>query len=432
MIQIGFGTADITPAVGSAIPGGFAPRTSTGVRDLLQARACVIEGHPHCAAVVGVDAVSLRFDTIEKARGAIESTVGIPAHHVTIAANHTHSGGPSNDVLGTDSDDAYCDLVATRIAEAVRAAHERREEAEAAWASTSCEGWSFNRRFKMKDGSEATNPGKTNPNKVEVAGPTDPEIGAIAFRRATGGWLGAIASFACHSTVVGGTEFSADYSGCWQQALHGRAGSDFTLVFLNGACGDVTQIDHENADVKESGPEWAKAMAGALADSMLASIDSAQFHADVPVRAAHGTASVRYRHPKMEALAQARALVDSPDDWAKEKWQARDLILLAEAIGDADGVECSVDALAIGDAAVAASPWQPFCEYGLRIKQESCFSPTLIATFANGMLGYVPTPRAMEKGGYEPTLCRGSKLQPDAGDRITRETIRVLSMLSLR
>ena len=113
MMQIGFGTADITPAVGLAIPGGFAPRASTGVRDPLQARACVIEGHPHCMAVVGVDAVSLRFDTIEKARSAIESAVGIPARHVTIAANHTHSGGPSNDVLGTDSDDAYCDLIWT-------------------------------------------------------------------------------------------------------------------------------------------------------------------------------------------------------------------------------------------------------------------------------------------------------------------------------
>lgn len=430
MTQIGFGAADITPAVGSAIPGGFAPRASTGVQDPLQVRACVVDGRPHCAAVVGVDAVSLRFDTIEKARRAIESAVGIPAHRVTIAANHTHSGGPSNDVLGTDSDDAYCDLIAVRIAEAVGTAHAQREEAEVAWASTRCEGWAFNRRFKMKDGSEATNPGKTNPDKVEVAGPTDPEIGTIAFRRSDGTRLGAIVNFACHSTVVGGSQFSADYSGYWQQALRERTDSDFSLVFLNGACGDVTQIDHENADVKESGPEWAKAMADALADSMLASIDSAAFQADVPVRTAHGSARVRYRHPTAEALAQARALVDSPGEWVKEKWQARDLILLAEAIGDADGVECSVDALAIGDAAIAASPWQPFCEYGLRIKQASRFSPTLIATFANGMLGYVPTPRAMEKGGYEPTLCRGSKLQPDAGDRIAAETIRVLSTLA--
>ena len=55
---------------------------------------------------------------------------------------------------------------------------------------------------------------------------------------------------------------------------------------------------------------------------------------------------------------------------------------------------------------------------------------TLVATFANGMLGYVPTPQAFEGGGYEPTLCRGSKLVPDAGGRIADESVRLLRGLA--
>jgi hypothetical protein len=31
------------------------------------------------------------------------------------------------------------------------------------------------------------------------------------------------------------------------------------------------------------------------------------------------------------------------------------------------------------------------------------------------MVGYVPTPKAFETGGYEPRLARSSKLMPDAG-----------------
>ena len=113
---------DITPEVGKPIPGGFAPRESTGVLDPLQARACVIEGAGKTVAVVGVDAVSLRFDTIEKARRMIGAKGGPPERNVIVAASHTHSGGPSNDVLGTGSDEAYCEGLAAKIAEAVLAA----------------------------------------------------------------------------------------------------------------------------------------------------------------------------------------------------------------------------------------------------------------------------------------------------------------------
>jgi len=46
------------------------------------------------------------------------------------------------------------------------------------------------------------------------------------------------------------------------------------------------------------------------------------------------------------------------------------------------------------------------------------------------MLGYVPTPQAFEGGGYEPTLCRGSKLAPDAGGQIADESSRLLRELA--
>ena len=429
MIQAGFATTDITPEIGAHIPGGFAPRESTGTVDPLQARACVIAGADETVAFVGVDAVSLRFDTIDKARAQIESACGIAPRNVLIAASHTHSGGPANDVLGTDSDDAYCDRIAAAIAASVTAAHQGRVDAEIGSASAPCEGWGFNRRWLMRSGGEGSNPGKNNEDKIEPAGPVDPDVAVIAVRSTDGKLLGAVGNYTCHCTVVGGTKFSADYPAYWQKALRERTSDDFTLVFANGACGDINQIDFANPDSKESGVEWAERMGQALADATMACVESARFASDAKVASAHGGVWLSYRRPTPGELTNARRLLDSDEPWHSKKWQARDLVRLAEAIGDTTGFDCAVDVLRVGDAAVAAAPWQPFCEFGLKIKTGSALKPTLVAAFANGMVGYVPTPQGFEGGGYEPTLCRGSKLQPDSGGRIVEETTRLLGMV---
>jgi hypothetical protein len=429
MVQVGFATADITPEIGKFIPGGYAPRISTGVLDPLQARACVIAGTKETVAIVGVDAVSLRFDTVEKARRRINTACGIPERNVVIAASHTHSGGPSNDVLGTDSDEAYCETLVLRIAESVTTAHARLQEAEVGWALGRCEGWAFNRRFRMRSGGEATNPGKGNPDIVEVAGPVDPDVGVVAFRTEGGRWLGAIGNFTCHCTVVGGDKFSGDYPAYWQEALHTPAGSDFTLVFLNGACGDINQLDHKNPNVRESGVEWARRMGSALAKETMKCLESGKFTSEAEVASAHGGVRVGYRRPTAEVLEEAQRLVASDAPWNSKKWLARDIVLLAKMIGDARDTECLVDVVRVGGATIAAAPWQPFCEFGLRIKEGRRPGATLVAAFANGMLGYVPTPQAFKGGGYEPTLCRGSKLQPDAGGTIVGETVRLLKAL---
>jgi hypothetical protein len=41
---------------------------------------------------------------------------------------------------------------------------------------------------------------------------------------------------------------------------------------------------------------------------------------------------------------------------------------------------------------------------------------------ANGCHGYVPTPEAFGGGGYETWLCRSSKLEPRAGDKLLLAT----------
>ncbi|MFN2351363.1 MAG: hypothetical protein ABR497_05405 [Kiritimatiellia bacterium] len=429
-MKVGFASIDITPTLGQVIPGLFGPRIATGVLDPLQTTACVIREDNQQVVIIGADAVSFSRATADNIRSGIATALQMPASNIIIAASHTHCGGPANDVLGSEADMAYLDFCAERMITAATVAAHQGQPALSAQIAGRHAGWSFNRRFIMRDGSEKTQPGKNNQDKMEPAGPTDPELGLIAFRKTDGTPLGAIAGFACHPTCIFGTEFSGDFPSYWRSALRKALHPEFTMVFLNGACGDIAQTDFTNPGTNEHGVEWARKMGTALADRTTELMDSAHYETGPGIKTAHGSTHVAYRQPEQPALEAARELVASDAPWQREKWLARDLILLAERLGGRTGTDCPVTAFRIGRALLAAAPWQPFCEFGLRIKKDFPDRPVLIAAFANGMLGYVPTPQAFAGGGYEPTLCRGSCLAVDAGEKITAEIRRGLQSLA--
>src|SRR5438552_17030924 len=105
----------------------------------------------------------------------------------------------------------------------------------------------FNRRFLMRDGREATHPGKLNPDIVRPAGPVDEKIGVLAIRHPGGRLIGLVANFGCHCTVTEeGNEYSADYVYYLREHVKQML-EDVPVVFLTGACGDITQINNQSA-----------------------------------------------------------------------------------------------------------------------------------------------------------------------------------------
>ncbi|HXX94349.1 MAG TPA: hypothetical protein VEN81_12005, partial [Planctomycetota bacterium] len=256
-LKAGFGASDITPEVGASIPGGFRPNPSKGVRDPLYAVACVITDGVTPVALVGVDELFIGKETVRLARDRIEKSTRIPGPNVLIAASHTHSGGPIVSCLGNEGDPKYEEFVGNGIAKAVEEAWAALQPCEVGVGLGHEETISFNRRFLMKDGKEITHPGrpgtKYHDQIVKPAGPIDPDVGVLAARRPGGLVYGVVVNFACHCTVVGGNQFSADYVGYLRRHLKAVYGPEAQVVFLNGACGDITQVDNRST-AKEFGP----------------------------------------------------------------------------------------------------------------------------------------------------------------------------------
>ena len=233
-LRAGFARTEVTPAVGAEMPGGFQKNFATGVHDPLWIEAAYFGNEAVELAVVGVDLIMIPRDVVEEARSKVETRCGIPGRNILIGASHTHNGGPVVECFEVASDPAYCRLAAERIADAVVQAHEKAVEARISVGAGREDSVGFNRRFKMKDGSIKTHPGKMNPDIVEPAGPIDPEVGVIAVENTQGQLLGCIVNYALHGTTLGGSLISADWPCYLRQTIRGGIGADIGVVFLNG------------------------------------------------------------------------------------------------------------------------------------------------------------------------------------------------------
>jgi neutral ceramidase len=433
MLQVGFGVADITPEQGAEMPGGFSKRTGKGVLDKLLASACVVHDGEKTTALVGIDALFITRPTVEIARRAIQKATKIPGEHVLIGASHTHTGGPIASCLGCDADPKYLDMVANGIASAVGNAWNSLHAAEIGVGMGVEGNISFNRRFLMSDGREITHPGKPETKNhadiVAPAGPIDPDVGVLAVRTAQGKVAGLVVNFACHSTVVGGDQFSPDYAGYLRKHLKAHYGEETPVVFLLGPCGDITQVDNM-ATSRDFGKEHADMMGQKLAGETIRTIDRVTWLAKAPVNVAVETVMLAIRSdPDPDAERPAFGLGSDNSKEIADAY-ASERKLVAEERKKTPKLECEVQGIRIGPLGIATNGAEYFCEYGLRIKKASRMKPTWVVSLANEWIGYVPTAQAFVGGGYEPRTARSSKLSIDSGQRLLETALRALDKVT--
>jgi neutral ceramidase len=424
MLHVGFAETDITPKLGSQSPGGMQVRRLNEVHDPLKAVAMVIQNDKVAVALVGVDAIFISEEATARARAAITAGTKIPGSHVLIGASHTHGGGPVATCFESEADPEYVNLVSDRIAEAVISAYRSLHAAEWGDGIGHEPSISFNRRFLMRDGRQATHPGKGNPEIVKPAGPIDPDVGVLAARAPGGELLGLFVNFACHLTVMGGSGFTADYVYHLRETLRRHYKNPRLPVgFLLGAAGDVTQVDNLRPG-REFGEEWSSLFGLALGAEVIQTLGRLTWRKDAELRAVQRFVPIPIRQPR-DAADETPAIGLGSGSVA-DKIYAHEREQVEKERAARPVIPCEVQAIRIGDLGLVTNGAEFFCQLGLDIKAASPFARTWVVSLANQYIGYVATPTAYYAGGYEPRTARSAKMAPWAGQLLVEGSMKAL------
>ena len=432
-VRVGFADRDITPDIGMEVPGNYGKVYAKKIHDACKVRASVFDDGQKRVALVGIDALMIRRETVLEIRGLVKAATGIT--DVMIGASHSHSSGPIGMILPGEFDHAsaeiqelaykksscadagYLKKVVAATVEAIVAADQTKAKVAVGYGVGHESQVAFNRRVRMKNGLTFSHPGKNNPDVVEFANPIDDEVGVIGVWRPDGTLAGCIVNFSCHATT-NSDGIGANWIYYTEKVIQGYYGKDAKVVFLQGACGDITQVNNLDPKANPASDDWSQFVGGRVgAESLKVLLSMSQTRtAEVPLAADHKIWEVHRRIPTPERIAEARERIKGPpahNDWV---W-AKETLLLDALIAKKRDVEVEVQAIQVGPVVCLSNPAEYFASYGLQLKKRSGFPMTFPVELANGCVGYVPDEEAFgpHGGGYETRLTSYSNLEITAG-----------------
>jgi neutral ceramidase len=433
MLKAGCAQVNITPPIGTDLVGQWVARKSVGVNDELFANAMVLDDGKTRIAFVSCDVLSIGNSTKRAIREIVAKETSINPENVFMFGTHTHTGPAIVSCLGTNADPEYTAYFIKLVAGSVKLANDKLDDANIGIGSGNAEGWGFPRRYWMKDGKVRMHPPKCDPNIDRVQGKSDPQLNVLFVENKAGKVISVLVNFSCHATVVGGDHvISADYPGAIRDTIKQMLGNDTVVLFGNGACGDVCQIDVDNTQRSEFGHEWRKRMGMAIGCEALKAIagtdlmpsDSVDIEVhkdilDIPIREIP-----KDRLEEAQKAFAGKSLAPAPTIY--EDIVRRELLLLAEDRDRDPYAHAEMMAVRIGKSAIVCVPAEFFCELGMRIKDGSSLKPTFVIELANGCVGYIPTTEAFTGGGYETDLVRSSKLIIQAGEMVIQKALELL------
>jgi len=419
-LKAGSAMSNITPWLGTLIPGGFRPRYAQDVDDELLAKALVIDNGETRIAMVTCDLIAVTQQMSDRVKTRVAERCGIPPENVMVNATHTHTAASVAELLGVDEATDYTVWAPMKIADAVELATRRLRPAQIGFATTTENRISFHRRWHMKDGTVQMNPGVQNPGRIKPVGPIDPKLAMLYVESMEGEPISAVANFSLHYVGTdNGSAISADYFGHFFRLMRHYLGETCVPLLWNAASGQINNIDYSGQTKWTArGHKQARKMANVLAGHMITEIQFMEMQETVELGGAIGTLEFPRKQITPEDLAIAEkvlavppgtygAYTAGPFSWVVGQPIPKDRV-------DIYALECQrlaklperltapVQVLKLGDARIVALPGEIFVESGLDIKAKVGAKPTFLVSLANGYIGYVCTDEALkEHGGYE-------------------------------
>lgn len=426
MLKCGVSQVDITPYLGSHIPGQTYNRLSTGVKDPLYAKAVVFDDGQKQIASVVLDTIIINTEEVRKIREKAAAKCSVPASSIMVSAIHSHTSAPVGDLYESKRDPAYMEFLTTRAADAVAMAAGKLQNVKVGAAYGFEDTIAFNRRYQMKDGTFRTNPPPGSPMLDHPLGPIDPQVATVRIDNENDEPIAVLSGYACHLDVVGGTEYSADYPGAIARTVAKVLGNHVISIFYTGTCGNINHINF-TADNRPylKGKEHSDYMGRVLAYEILKTREKITTSNQCKVNTASTTIRLETRKPDPVAVEKAYEILRN-DPQGKH---FNELELTRYYENPKDHLDAELQVMSVGDFAIAALPGEIFVEFGLEIKKQSPFKVTIPAELSNGSLGYIPVREAFSQGGYEPSLTTYTNAGPESGYQMVEAFASLLKQL---
>ncbi|WP_409342368.1 neutral/alkaline non-lysosomal ceramidase N-terminal domain-containing protein [Paenibacillus sp. MBLB4367] len=390
LLKLGTAKIDITPKFPVPLA-GFSSRKELGpcegVSHPLFARIFLFQQEDEArngqkALLISADLIWWGTDRVRGLKEQIARRWGIEEDAIIFHGTHTHSG-PQTSSLFTpllgEFDADYIRDMESKMVEGIERAGSRLEPV-AIERGIGCCDIGVNRRLSAQ----------MSPN---LEGPTDPDVNVIRFVTEHGEPRALLVHYTCHPVVTRENLVSCEFTGVAMEQLEEAMGEGAIAAFLQGCCGDINPgmegrfCFGDDSEVRQLGSKFAEAVLGILARPMAAVPPS-------PLGFVRKAVSL-----PLQKLPTLQELEDKKEnDGVEGEWSR---LLLEAPHKFVPHVAFELTLLTIGHGlSFLAMNSEVVVEYGLLLK-EHVGSRILPIPYSNGMIGYVPTAKQLEEGGYE-------------------------------
>lgn len=436
-LRVGAIAMDITPTHFPVIVNGmFEERTADRDVDPLFVRAFVLDDGATRIAIVVVDSCMLPRELLDAAKAEASKRTGIPVDHMLVSATHTHSAPSSMGLLGSRRDPDYPALLIPRIARAIQMANDRLQPAQIGFAKFHAPNYTYCRRYirrsdrVFKDPFGDLNvranmhPGFLSPDAIGPSGPVDDEVSLLAMQSMDGKPLGVLANFSMH--YIGSALLSSDYFGRFAEHLgkriDGSDGSTSCVVSMSqGTSGDLASMNYSDKAAQREYDSFADELAKMAYDAYR----HVKYEQQVSLAMRETKLTLGRRVPSDERLTWAKKMATKIGDRRPKGWPEVYALEQIELAAEPQR-ELKLQAIKIGDVAIAAIPNEVFALTGLKLKLQSPLPNTFTIELANGAEGYIPPPEQHKLGGYTTWAARSAGLEVEAEPKIVAAMLKLL------
>jgi hypothetical protein len=258
-------------------------------------------------------------------------------------------------------------------------------------------------------------------------------VSFLAVRDVSGAMISVFAAYSLHYVGgVGSADVSADYYGYFAERLKSLVENSepadapadrppFVAMMANGTSGDVNNINFRNPRPRKQPYEQIRFVAHDVAAKVHAAMPRLEYRNDLSLAARYREPVIAWRRPNDEQKKwMAETLAAGPRSKQDLSFiYAERLSRLAEY---PETTTVPLQVLRIGDVCIGTMPCEVFVEIGLDFKRRSPLPKAFMVELAHGYLGYLPTPRQHQLGGYE-TWLGTSRLEVNASDKLLDQLI---------